>query len=169
MTSGEPDTRRACAHGAISTGLPLSFGAPPVPPGAGVHMVEVFTTGISAHPHFKPGSVEKMLFLSLPIPDPPGCVSAAPALTRLGAHVIKPFMATNLPALRHSLRFTIGPVTAAELSVPVAEPVASIPARGRSSSWGLLVESKVAHRGARGRQAPSAWPPMSAVAPRSAP
>ena len=39
-----------------------------------------------------------MLILSLLIPGLLGCVLAAPALTRLGAGVIKPFVATNLAA-----------------------------------------------------------------------
>lgn len=84
------------AYGITSTTFLLATGASPAVASAGVHIAEVFTTGVSGISHVKLGNVNRRLFLSLLLPGMAGAISGAVLLSSLDGSVIKPFVAVYL-------------------------------------------------------------------------
>lgn len=85
------------AYGVSSTSFLLSIGVPPAAASAGVHMAEVFTTGVSGISHWQLGNVNRKLFLSLIIPGIIGAVTGAYLLAEVvDGDTIKPYIAAYL-------------------------------------------------------------------------
>lgn len=88
------DSTLGMGYGATSTSLLLSFGVPPAISSMGVHVAEMFTTGISAISHYKFKNINKKLVLSLLIPGVAGSIAGAYLLSDvIDGNVIKPFIA----------------------------------------------------------------------------
>lgn len=87
-------------YGATSTSFLLAYGVPPVVSSTGVHVAEMFTTGVSAISHHKFGNINKKLVRHLLIPGVLGSVTGAYLLSDvINGDVIKPFIAVYMIAL----------------------------------------------------------------------
>ena len=87
------------AFGVISTTLLVSIGVPPAAASAGVHTVEVFTTGVSGISHIAHRNIDWKLFARLAIPGVIGGVLGAYVLTQIDAETVKPFVLAYLSAI----------------------------------------------------------------------
>ena len=87
-------------YGATSTSFLLAYGVPPVVSSTGVHVAEMFTTGVSAISHHKFGNINKKLVRHLLIPGVLGSITGAYLLSDvIDGDVIKPFIAVYMMAL----------------------------------------------------------------------
>lgn len=84
------------AYGVTSTTFLLASGVSPAVASAGVHIAEVFTTGVSGIAHVKLGNVNKKLFLRLLIPGIIGAVVGAVLLSSIDGKVLKPYVSAYL-------------------------------------------------------------------------
>jgi uncharacterized protein len=84
------------AYGVSSTSFLLSMGVTPAAASAGVHVAEVFTTGVSGLSHLSFGNVNKKLFKNLIIPGIIGAVIGAYILTSIDGNAVKPFISAYL-------------------------------------------------------------------------
>ncbi len=84
------------AYGITSTSFLLASGVSPAVASAGVHIAEVFTTGVSGITHAKMGNVDRKLFLRLLIPGIVGSVAGAMLLANVDGKVIKPYVSAYL-------------------------------------------------------------------------
>jgi hypothetical protein len=84
------------AYGATSTSFLISTGVPPAVASSGVHVAEVFTTGISGFSHWKMGNVDKSLFKKLVIPGMVGAGLGAFVLSSFDGKIIKPYVSAYL-------------------------------------------------------------------------
>ncbi len=84
------------AYGITSTTFLLASGASPAVASAGVHIAEVFTTGVSGISHVKLGNVNRSLFLRLLIPGILGASAGAWALSSVDGAAIKPYISGYL-------------------------------------------------------------------------
>jgi len=84
------------AYGITSTTFLLASGASPAVASAGVHIAEVFTTGVSGISHVKLGNVNRSLFLRLLIPGILGASAGAWALSSIDGNAIKPYISGYL-------------------------------------------------------------------------
>ncbi|HRH17577.1 MAG TPA: sulfite exporter TauE/SafE family protein [Aquabacterium sp.] len=84
------------AYGITSTTFLLASGASPAVASAGVHIAEVFTTGVSGISHVKLGNVNRSLFLRLLIPGILGASVGAWALSSVDGAAIKPYISAYL-------------------------------------------------------------------------
>jgi hypothetical protein len=88
------------AFGVITSTLLVGvLGVPPSLASAKVHVVEVFTTGVSGLNHLWHRNVDAKLFLRLVIPGVIGGVLGAYVLTSIDAAVVKPHVLTYLAAI----------------------------------------------------------------------
>lgn len=87
-------------YGATSTSFLLAYGVPPVVSSTGVHVAEMFTTGVSAISHHKFGNINKKLVRHLLIPGVLGSITGAYLLADvIDGDVIKPFIAVYMIVL----------------------------------------------------------------------
>ncbi|UFH35926.1 sulfite exporter TauE/SafE family protein [Flavobacterium acetivorans] len=87
-------------YGATSTSFLLAYGVPPVVSSTGVHVAEMFTTGVSAISHHKFGNINKKLVRHLLIPGVLGSITGAYLLSNvIDGEVVKPFIAVYMIAL----------------------------------------------------------------------
>lgn len=87
-------------YGATSTSFLLAYGIPPAISSTGVHVAEMFTTGVSAISHHRFGNINKKLVRHLLIPGVLGSVTGAYLLSDvIDGDVIKPFIAVYMIAL----------------------------------------------------------------------
>jgi len=87
-------------YGATSTSFLLAYGVPPVISSTGVHVAEMFTTGVSAISHHRFGNVNKKLVKHLLIPGVLGSIAGAYLLSDvIDGDVIKPFIAVYMIVL----------------------------------------------------------------------
>lgn len=87
-------------YGATSTSFLLAYGVPPVVSSTGVHVAEMFTTGVSAISHHKFGNINKKLVRHLLIPGVLGSITGAYLLSDvIDGEVVKPFIAVYMIAL----------------------------------------------------------------------
>ncbi|MEQ1837296.1 MAG: sulfite exporter TauE/SafE family protein [Candidatus Nitrotoga sp.] len=84
------------AYGITSTTFLLASGVSPAVASAGVHIAEVFTTGVSGISHVKLGNVNKKLFLRLLIPGITGAVVGAVLLSSIDGKALKPYISAYL-------------------------------------------------------------------------
>lgn len=88
------------AFGVISSTLLVSvMGVPPARASAGVHMVEVFTTGASGISHILLKNVDWALFGRIAIPGVIGGVAGAFMLSSVDASVARPFVMAYLAGI----------------------------------------------------------------------
>jgi uncharacterized protein len=80
------------AFGTISSTLLVSIGVPPATASAGVHVVETFTTGVSAISHVAHRNVDWKLFFRLVIPGITGGILGAYVLTQIPADKARPIV-----------------------------------------------------------------------------
>lgn len=84
-------------YGATSTSFLLAYGVPPVVSSTGVHVAEMFTTGVSAISHHRFGNINKKLVKHLLIPGVLGSITGAYLLSDvINGDVIKPFIAVYM-------------------------------------------------------------------------
>lgn len=87
-------------YGATSTSFLLAYGVPPVVSSTGVHVAEMFTTGVSAISHHKFGNINKKLVRHLLIPGVLGSITGAYLLSDvIDGEVVKPFIAVYMIVL----------------------------------------------------------------------
>ncbi len=87
-------------YGATSTSFLLAYGVPPLISSTGVHVAEMFTTGVSAISHHKFGNINKKLVRHLLIPGVLGSITGAYLLADVvDGDVIKPFIAVYMIVL----------------------------------------------------------------------
>lgn len=84
------------AYGITSTSFLLASGVSPAVASAGVHIAEVFTTGVSGIAHAKMGNVDRKLFLRLLVPGIIGSVAGAVLLANVDGKVLKPYVSGYL-------------------------------------------------------------------------
>ena len=87
------------AFGVISSTLLMSLGVPPAAASAGVHVVETFTTGVSAVSHTLHRNVDWRLFARLAVPGVVGGVLGAYVLSSIDAAITRPFVLAYLAAI----------------------------------------------------------------------
>jgi uncharacterized membrane protein YfcA len=88
------------AFGVISSTLLVSvMGVPPARASAGVHLVEVFTTGASGISHILLKNVDWTLFFRIAIPGALGGAAGAWLLSSLDAEIARPFVMAYLAAI----------------------------------------------------------------------
>jgi uncharacterized protein len=88
------------AFGVITSTLLVGvLGVPPAQASAKVHVVEVFTTGVSGINHLIHRNIDARLFLRLVVPGVIGGVTGAYVLSSLDAGVVKPFVLAYLAAV----------------------------------------------------------------------
>lgn len=93
FTAQMVDGALGMAFGVISSTLMVSvMGVPPARASAGVHLVEVFTTGVSGISHALHGNVDWWLFSKLVIPGVIGGVVGAYVLINVDGDVSRPFV-----------------------------------------------------------------------------
>jgi uncharacterized membrane protein YfcA len=84
-------------YGATSTSFLLAYGVPPVVSSTGVHVAEMFTTGVSAISHHRFGNINKKLVKHLLIPGVLGSITGAYLLSDIiDGEDIKPFIAVYM-------------------------------------------------------------------------
>jgi uncharacterized membrane protein YfcA len=87
-------------YGATSTSFLLAYGIPPAISSTGVHVAEMFTTGVSAISHHRFGNINKKLVKHLLIPGVLGSVTGAYLLADvIDGDVVKPFIAVYMIVL----------------------------------------------------------------------
>lgn len=84
------------AYGVSATSFLLSFGIPPAAASAGVHVAEVFTTGVSGISHWKFGNIDKGLIKRLILPGMVGAFLGAYILVNIPGEKIKPYIAVYM-------------------------------------------------------------------------
>ncbi|MBX9729162.1 MAG: sulfite exporter TauE/SafE family protein [Sphingopyxis sp.] len=88
------------AFGVITSTLLVGvMGVPPAQASAKVHLVEVFTTGVSGINHLIHRNIDGRLFMRLVVPGVIGGVAGAYVLSSLDAGVVKPFVLAYLAAV----------------------------------------------------------------------
>lgn len=88
------------AFGVITSTLLVGvMGVPPAQASAKVHLVEVFTTGVSGINHLIHRNIDGRLFLRLVVPGVIGGVTGAYVLSSLDAGLVKPFVLAYLAAV----------------------------------------------------------------------
>jgi uncharacterized protein len=88
------DSTVGMGYGATSTSFLLALGVPPAISSTGVHVAEMFTTGVSAISHYKFGNINKRLVKYLLIPGVIGSATGAYLLSDvIDGKVIKPYIA----------------------------------------------------------------------------
>ena len=143
------------AFGVISSTLLVSLGVPPAAASAGVHAVEVFTTGASAISHSLHRNVNWKLFRRIVIPGVIGGILGAYVLTAIPAAKARPLVLAYLAAiglyllwrgLRHEHR---------ERKPRIVEPLGLVggflDAAG-GGGWGPVVTSNLLVQGAHPRK-----------------
>ena len=88
------------AFGVITSTLLVGvMSVPPAQASAKVHLVEVFTTGVSGINHLIHRNIDGRLFLRLVVPGVIGGVTGAYVLSSLDAGLVKPFVLAYLAAV----------------------------------------------------------------------
>lgn len=87
------------AFGTISSTLLITMGVPPAAASAGVHTVEIFTTGVSGVSHVAHRNIDWKLFARIVVPGMIGGIAGAYLLTQVSAEVARPLVLAYLAAL----------------------------------------------------------------------
>ncbi len=141
------------AFGVISSTLLVSvMGVPPARASAGVHMVEMFTTGASGISHIVHGNVDWKLFAKIAIPGIIGGVLGAYVLTSIDASVARPLVMLYLTCigfylLYRALTYPTAPKAKdAKVTVPLGLIGGFMDASG-GGGWGPVVTSNLLIQG----------------------
>jgi uncharacterized membrane protein YfcA len=87
------------AYGITATSFLLATGTPPAVASAGVHIAEVFTTGVSGIAHIRLGNVCRQLFLRLLLPGAAGAALGAWLVTTVDGARLAPLISLYLLAM----------------------------------------------------------------------
>jgi uncharacterized membrane protein YfcA len=144
------------AFGSISsTMLVAVLGVPPAQASQRVHVVECFTTAVSALSHLLHRNIDAKLFVRLVLPGMAGGVLGAYVLSNLDAAVVKPFVLIYLTAIGLYLvtRGVISPprLRQAKFVAPLGLAGGFLDAAG-GGGWGAVVTSNLLIQGADPRK-----------------
>ena len=144
------------AFGVISSTLLVGvLGVPPALASQRVHVVEVFTTGVSGISHLLHRNIDGKLFLRLVVPGMIGGFSGAYLLSSLDAGIVKPFVLLYLTAIGVYLLvrgFMYPPkLKEAKLVAPLGLVGGFLDAAG-GGGWGPVVTSNLLIQGAEPRK-----------------
>lgn len=143
------------AFGVISTTLLLSMGIPPAAASAGVHTVEMFTTGVSGISHIAHRNVDWRLLARLAVPGVIGGVLGAYGLTQISADAVKPFVLAYLAAIGCYLIWRGFHYSPQHKAPKVVEPLGLVggflDAAG-GGGWGPIVTGNLLVQGAEPRR-----------------
>lgn len=141
------------AFGVISSTLLVSvMGVPPARASAGVHLVEMFTTGASGLSHIWHRNVDWRLFARIAGPGIIGGVAGAYLLSNIDASVARPFVMTYLTAIGFYLLYkaltypSVPKVRDAKVTVPLGLVGGFLDASG-GGGWGPVVTSNLLIQG----------------------
>ncbi|MBW8295269.1 sulfite exporter TauE/SafE family protein [Sphingopyxis sp.] len=144
------------AFGVIcNTLLVAVLGVPPATASARIHVVEIFTTGVSGLSHLFHGNIDWPLFWRLLIPGMIGGVLGAYVLTSLDADVVKPFVLGYLVLIGIWLlvRGVLYPpkISKPKVVAPLAVVGGFLDAAG-GGGWGPVVTSNLLVQGGEPRK-----------------
>jgi uncharacterized membrane protein YfcA len=143
------------AFGVISSTLLVSLGVPPAAASAGVHAVEVFTTGASGISHTLHRNVNWRLFRRIVIPGMIGGILGAYVLTQISAQVARPFVLAYLASIGVYLLWRGLRHEHQEKKPRIVEPLGLVggflDAAG-GGGWGPVVTSNLLVQGAHPRK-----------------
>jgi uncharacterized membrane protein YfcA len=144
------------AFGVIcNTLLVAVLGVPPATASARIHVVEIFTTGVSGLSHLFHGNIDWPLFWRLLIPGMIGGVLGAYVLTSLDADVVKPFVLGYLVLIGIWLlvRGALYPpkISKPKVVAPLAVVGGFLDAAG-GGGWGPVVTSNLLVQGGEPRK-----------------
>ena len=144
------------AFGVItSTLLVAVLGVPPATASARVHVVEVFTTGISGISHLIQRNIDGKLFIRLLIPGMVGGVLGAYVLTSIDGETVKPFVLAYLSLIGVWLLarglFFPPKLRDAKIIAPLGLVGGFLDAAG-GGGWGPVVTSNLLIQGAEPRK-----------------
>jgi hypothetical protein len=144
------------AFGVITSTLLVGVvGVPPAQASAKVHLVEVFTTGVSGINHMLHKNIDWSLFARLLIPGVIGGVLGAYVLTNIPAEIVRPFVLAylSLIGLWLIIRGIFYPpkVKEAKIIAPLGLVGGFLDAAG-GGGWGPVVTSNLLIQGAEPRK-----------------
>ncbi|MBT2135587.1 sulfite exporter TauE/SafE family protein [Croceibacterium sp. LX-88] len=144
------------AFGVISNTLLVGvLGVPPAHASQRVHIVEVFTTGVSGLSHLLHRNIDGKLFVHLVVPGMVGGFAGAYVLSSLDAAVVKPFVLLYLTSIGLYLLwrgFMYPPkLKEAKLVAPLGLIGGFLDAAG-GGGWGPVVTSNLLIQGAEPRK-----------------
>jgi uncharacterized membrane protein YfcA len=143
------------AFGVISSTLLVSLGVPPAAASAGVHAVEVFTTGASAISHSLHRNVNWKLFRRIVIPGVLGGILGAYVLTAIPAAKARPLVLAYLAGIGLYLLWRGFRHEHRERKPRIVEPLGLVggflDAAG-GGGWGPVVTSNLLVQGAHPRK-----------------
>ncbi|KRA80506.1 sulfite exporter TauE/SafE family protein [Altererythrobacter sp. Root672] len=144
------------AFGVISNTLLVGvLGVPPAHASQRVHIVEVFTTGVSGLSHLLHRNIDGKLFLHLVVPGMIGGFAGAYVLSSLDAAIVKPFVLLYLTSIGLYLlwRGLMYPpkLKEAKLVAPLGLIGGFLDAAG-GGGWGPVVTSNLLIQGAEPRK-----------------
>lgn len=143
------------AFGVISSTLLVSLGVAPAAASAGVHFVEVFTTGVSGVSHILQRNVDWKLLARLAIPGVIGGVLGAYVLSNIDGAVARPFVLAYLSIMGAYLvwrSFNFPPRHSAPTIVePLGLAGGFLDAAG-GGGWGPVVTSNLLAQGSEPRR-----------------
>ena len=141
------------AFGVISSTLLVSvMGVPPARASAGVHLVEMFTTGASGLSHIYHRNVDWRLFARIAIPGIIGGVAGAYVLSNIDAGVARPFVMLYLTCIGFYLLYkaltypAVPKARDAKVTVPLGLVGGFLDASG-GGGWGPVVTSNLLIQG----------------------
>jgi uncharacterized protein len=141
------------AFGVISSTLLVSvMGVPPARASAGVHLVEMFTTGASGLSHIWHRNVDWRLFARIAVPGIIGGVAGAYLLANIDASVARPFVMAYLTGIGFYLLYKAWTYPAmpkartAKVTVPLGLIGGFLDASG-GGGWGPVVTSNLLIQG----------------------
>jgi uncharacterized membrane protein YfcA len=141
------------AFGVISSTLLVSvMGVPPARASAGVHLVEMFTTGASGLSHIWHRNVDWKLFASIAVPGIIGGVAGAYLLANIDASIARPFVMAYLTGIGFYLLYkavtypAMPRVRDAKVTVPLGLIGGFLDASG-GGGWGPVVTSNLLIQG----------------------
>jgi uncharacterized membrane protein YfcA len=142
------------AFGTISSTLLVSMGVPPSVASAGVHVVETFTTGVSAISHVAHRNVRWPLFFRLVIPGAIGGVLGAYVLSNIHAETARPLVLAYLLTIGLYLLWRGATHRHTEREPKIVEPLGLVggflDAAG-GGGWGPVVASNLLVQGSSPR------------------
>lgn len=141
------------AFGVISSTLLVSvMGVPPARASAGVHLVEVFTTGISGISHMLHGNIDWRLFGRIAVPGIIGGVTGAYVLTTVDSAITRPLVMLYLTVIGFYLLFkalgraALPKAREARVTIPLGLVGGFLDASG-GGGWGPIVTSNLLIQG----------------------
>jgi hypothetical protein len=145
------------AFGVITSTLLVGvLGMPPAQASARVHIVEIFTTGVSGINHLIHKNIDKKLFFQLLIPGIIGGVLGAYLLSNISAEVVRPYVLAYLVLiglwlLWKGLRYPTPKIEDPKVVAPLGIIGGFLDAAG-GGGWGPVVTSNLLLQGAEPRK-----------------